>query len=292
MNDLKKEKNYENIAPTAWRIAYFRTLTDIKYADAILDELNKMVSLSDPVQIEYMESAKTSILAPQFEARYKLINKLVSQHQTNQILEIAAGLTPRGLEMIEKNSDLQFVELDLPHMAEYKRDMLKSISAKNKIKLPDNLHVVDGDALDEDSLFKATKCFRNAPISIINEGLLRYLSFGQKEIVSKNILALLKKFGGTWITSDITLKKVLSCEQERADNRRRVLALSGIDVEKNCFESEQAAREFFENNGFNVESHSFLEVIDELVSPKKLGLETKAVEDIIRHAVVFVMSPK
>jgi O-methyltransferase involved in polyketide biosynthesis len=292
MNDLKKEKKYESIGPTAWRISYFRTLTDIKYAKEIFDELNTVVAPSDPVQIEYMESAKTSILAPQFEARYKLINRLLRKHQTNQILEIASGLTPRGLEMTEENPDLQYVEFDLPYMAEYKREMLKSLSAKDKIKTQDNLYIVDGDALDEESLFKATKYFGNGPISVVNEGLLRYLNFDQKEIVSKNILMLLKKFGGTWITSDITLKKVLSCEQERVDNRRRVLALSGIDVEKNCFDSEQAAHDFFEKNGFNVESHSFLEVMDELVSPKNLGLETKTVEDMIRHAVVFVMSPK
>jgi hypothetical protein len=61
MNDLKKEKKYESIGPTAWRISYFRTLTDIKYAKEIFDELNTVVAPSDPVQIEYMESAKTSI---------------------------------------------------------------------------------------------------------------------------------------------------------------------------------------------------------------------------------------
>ena len=282
-------EKYENIGPTAWRVAYLRTLSDIKYAKDFFDELSIIVKPSNQTQVEYMESTKTSNLAPQFEARYKLINRLLGKYKTNQILEIASGLAPRGLAMTDENSDLQYVEVDLPAMAQYKRDILKSLFVKGKAKPRCNLHMEDGDALDEGSLLAATRYFKNQPISVVNEGLLRYLNFNQKAVVARNIHTLLEKFGGTWITSDITLKKILAYEQELMDDRKKVLKLSGIDVEANSFESEEAARAFFENFAFNVERHSFLEVANELTSPEKLGLSPTAVEEMLQQAVVFVM---
>ena len=294
MEQFKKENNYENIGPTAWRVAYQRTLSDIKYAKEIFDELDSFVKPSNSVQTEYMESAKTSNLAPQFEARYKLINNLLEKNKTSQILEIASGLAPRGLAMTEENPDLQYVELDLPIMAGHKRKMLENLFVKGKAKPQNNLHIEDGDALDEKSLFKATRYFKNEPISVVNEGLLRYLNFNQKAVVAKNIHSLLEKFGGVWITSDITLKKILTNQykHERSDNRKRIIALSGIDVEANSFENEEEARNFFEKLDFSVERHSFLEVKDELVSPQKLGLSLKVVEEMLCWAVVYVMKIK
>lgn len=284
-----KGGRYEKIGPTAWGVAYERSLSDIKYAKGIFDELNNVVKSINPIQIEYMESVKKSKLAPQFEARYKLINHLIEKNKINQILEIASGLSPRGLEMTDENQSLQYVEVDLPVMAGYKREMLQNLFAQHKAKARNNLHIEDGNALDQNSLLAATQYFKNEPTTIVSEGLLRYLNFNQKAVVARNVQSLLEKFGGSWITPDVTLKKILAYEDERIDNRRRILALSGIDVGANSFESEEEARKFFVDLGFSVERHSFLEVIDELVSPKKLGLSPKEVEDSLRYAVVFVM---
>ena len=71
-----------------------------------------------------------------------------------------------------------------------------------------------------------------------------------------------------------------------------VQALSGINVEENTFESEHAAIIFFENLGFTVEKHSFLEVLDELVSPKTIGLSLKDTKELLKIPVVFVMRLK
>ncbi|MBN1778650.1 MAG: class I SAM-dependent methyltransferase [Candidatus Buchananbacteria bacterium] len=286
------EKKYENVGPTAWRVAYFRAQSDIKYAAEIFAELDSIVKPTTSAQIEYMESSKTSNLAPQFEARYKLIDLLLEKHKTKQILEIAAGLSPRGLAMAEADSDLQYVELDLPQMAGDKRKLLGNLFSAGQAQAQSNLHIEDGDALNLDSLAAATKYFGDEPISVIHEGLLRYLNFEQKAIVAKNIRSLLEKFGGAWITSDITLKKILHYEKEREDNRRRIMAISGIDVEANCFDSVESACDFFDQLGFSVEQHSFLEVIDQLVSPQRQNISIDEVKKMIRHAVVFVMRLK
>lgn len=289
--EQKENSNYEKVGPTAWGVAWHRTLSDIKYAKEIFEELDKIVKPENQAEREYIESVRKSKIAPQIEARYKLIDRLVRENNTNQILELAAGLVGRGLAMTEENPSLEYVEVDLPVMAGNKRTLIQNLISEGKAKLQDNLHVENGDALNRDSLFAAARYFKNEPITVIHEGLLRYLNFDEKRIVANNIHALLEKFGGTWITSDITLKRVLRSEQgeEREDNRKKVLLMSGIDVSANSFENENEARKFFEELGFSVERHGFMEVIDELVSPAKIDLSREGVEDLLKDPVVFVM---
>jgi len=49
---------------------------------------------------------------------------------------------------------------------------------------------------------------------------------------------------------------------------------------------------FFENLGFSIERHSFMEVCDDLVSPKILNLPDEQVKAVLEDAVVYVMRPK
>lgn len=285
----KENNNYENIGPTARGTAYRRTLSDIKYVKEIFDALESLEKLTNPVEIEYLENVKKSKLVPQFEARYKLTNRILAENKNNQVLEIAAGLSPRGLIMTEENPLLRYVELDLPAMAQRKRKILRTLFEQHKAEPRNNLHVEDGDALDNDSLLAAARHFRREPVSILNEGLLRYLGFDQKTTVAKNVRSLLEKFGGVWITPDITFKKIAAFQQEREDSRKRVMAISGINVEKNAFENADAARKFFNDLGFAVEQRDFLEIRDELSSPKKLGLSDEETGEMLKSFVVFVM---
>ena len=62
-----------------------------------------------------------------------------------------------------------------------------------------------------------------------------------------------------------------------------------MDVRKNNFESEDAARTFFEGMGFSIERHPFTEVADMLVSQRTEGLSAEQVEDSIGQGAVYVM---
>ena len=127
----------------------------------------------------------------------------------------------------------------------------------------------------------------------MNEGLLRYLSFKEKAVVARNIHFLLSQFGGVWITPDITLANIIKVENSVTQNQtEKAHALVGTNVENNSFESIEKAQEFFENLGFTVERHSFMEVIDELVSPKRLGQTQQEVGALLKDPCVFVMRIK
>lgn len=289
MTELVPESTaYDGVIPTGWLTAYGRTFSDIPYCTEMFEELEAMRSKTDSAPI--LEEMKDTKLAPQFESRHKLLNTLVGRTGIKQVLEIAAGLSTRGLEFTEDES-VTYVELDLPNMMADKRTVLSSLVEKGTIRKRQNLFIEDGSAVDLVNLQNAAKHFDTTqPIVIINEGLLRYLSFEDKTKYAENVRSLLANYGGAWITSDISLPKVFYKEDDiMAVRRKRISEITGINVADNLFKDEEDAKLFFNDLGFEVESHSFLEVIDQLTTPEALNMAQDYVEAINASAVVFVM---
>jgi O-methyltransferase involved in polyketide biosynthesis len=277
----EQRQGNENISPTAWTIAHRRTFTDIPYSKEIFEELERLRRLQG---VEIPEELKSPEIASQIEARYKLANRLLTENHVEQVLEIAAGFSPRGLEFTDDGSTI-YVEVDLPTIIDQKKKIVDTLGQRT------NLHLVAGDALDITSLRPALQHFdRSKPLGIIHEGLLRYLTFDQKAVVVKNVHTLLAEFGGIYITPDLTLRSVLEKESAVAGNNiEKVGQLIGINIDQNCFEDVDQAQKFFEDLGFSVERHRFLEVIDELTSPSKLGQTRQQTEALIGDTYVFVM---
>jgi hypothetical protein len=65
--------------------------------------------------------------------------------------------------------------------------------------------------------------------------------------------------------------------------------LVGINIDQNRFENVDEAQKFFEDLAFTIERRRFTEVMDELVSPARLGQTRQQVEALIGGAYVFVM---
>jgi O-methyltransferase involved in polyketide biosynthesis len=277
----------ERVIPTAWLIAYCRTFTDIPFSIELFEEMERArVDAHETIP----DAIKDSRLAPQFEARYKLVNRLIKESQINQVLEIATGLAPRGIDLSSDNN-LIYVETDFSKLIEEKKMMLHNISQNMKMKLPLNLHFESANALDFNELLQSCKHFdRSKPIIIVHEGLLRYLSFDEKTIVAQNIHKLLDIFGGAWITPDISKKRIVQDSKIVAHGLRDELnKITGINIDNNLFDDEQHAVTFFEALGFEIERHSFMEAKNNLVSPSKLNIEEKIVIKMLENAQVFIM---
>ncbi|MEK7579086.1 MAG: class I SAM-dependent methyltransferase [Patescibacteria group bacterium] len=235
------------------------------------------------------EVVKDTRLSPQFEARYKLANRLLKESGITQILEIAAGLSPRGLELSE-DSRVTYVETDFSKLIEEKKQIL----SKFKKELPANIYFEPADALVYEELLLACKHFdEKKPIAVIHEGLLRYLSFEQKAVVAKNIHKILEKFGGVWITPDISKKRMVQDSEVVAHGLRdKINEITGINIDNNLFDNEEHAVRFFSDLGFSIERHSFMEERNNLVSPKKLNIDDHKVRLLLENAQVFVMRVK
>ncbi len=284
------QSNFEQIIPTAWMVAYRRTFTDIPFSREIFKKLEEIIKRNNykklPTNLKKLE------LTPQFEARFKLIDKLIYKHSHNQILELAVGFSSRGLSMSTKDN-FNYVEVDLTRVIKEKKQIVKEIGIDKKIKIPKNLHFVSGNVLDFETFEKATKYFnKSQPLVITHEGLLRYLTKEEKAKVAKNIYKILKKFNGVWITSDISLIRIFRQENKVMNKYvEQVAKLTGKNIIANRFETEGEAKKFFKNLGFSIKRYSFMEVYNELTSPKKLKLSEQQTKEVIEDAMVFVMKP-
>lgn len=283
-----QEADHSKVAPTAYGVAYLRTFSDIPLTGEIFDALGG--HMQDTGQTYTPGTASKDRLAPQLEARYKLVDKLISSSGATQILELASGIAPRGINLSSANPDIRYIELDLPGVMHEKQAIFSRLSTPT----PPNLKIVEGDALKpEDVTSAVTEFSKEIPITVVNEGLMRYLTFPEKTALAHNVHDLLSEFGGVWITPDISLRQALSREDEAASGHTQSLKqTTGIDVSQNVFEDVEQARAFFEDLGFKVEEHSFLEVSDQLVSPAKLDMSKEDVTKLNEPCVAFVMKLK
>ena len=275
-----KDKEYKEISPTAIVTSYPRTFTDIPYEKEIYKWLENHCKESTTLYKN---------LAPELEARYKQINKLLDESQIKQVIEIAAGYSSRGLIYSQKGYN--YIEMDLEGVSKNKKDLLNAI----KSDIPSNLKIVTGNALKKDDFNKCKQYLNeNEPVAIINEGLLRYLTFEEKRIVAKNIFEILSKYGGIWITSDVTPKKFIASQNEALKGfNNNVTTITSRNNLDNRFEDIDHVKEFFGEIGFEVtEVHKFNEVKSELYSINELNIIDEKIEQTLEDAINVVMKIK
>jgi len=134
----------------------------------------------------------------------------IQHHGVTQVLEVAAGMSPRGWRFTRRHGErLTYVEADLPGMAERKRRALERIGA-----LSDHHRVRTLDALRDggpDSLAAvAGELDPERGLAIITEGLLGYLPTDAVVGLWRRCAATLGGFAGGRYLSDLHLGTALS----------------------------------------------------------------------------------
>lgn len=274
------DKDYEEISPTAIVTAYPRIFTDIPYEKEIYNWLENHCN---------EEVTLNKMLAPEIEARYKLTNKLLDKYNIKQVLELASGYSSRGL--IYSKKGYNYIELDLENVSKNKKEILNCIDKD----IPKSLNVISGNALRKDDFKKIESYLKSdEEIAVINEGLLRYLTFDEKKIVAQNIYDLLSKYGGIWITCDVTLKKFMDSQDKALpDFNKKIATITSRNNLNDRFEDINHIKDFFGNIGFElVEVHKFNDVKDELYSMNKLNIKDEKIEKTLKDAIVVVMKIK
>jgi O-methyltransferase involved in polyketide biosynthesis len=291
---MSRQEGNEEISPTARYVAHIRTFTDIPYAKEIAEESQA----ERDFQALAGESAKSVIqFTPILEARYKATDQIIAQRHITQVLEIAAGLSPRGLAMTE-NTDVIYVATDLPQILAQIKALAEAILAKLHTQRP-NLYFRVVNALDRDELLQAVSPFQpGRPIAIITEGLLPYLTQAEKETLAANIHDLLKQYGGIWITPDVRtkqyLKRIVQDDKNNYVQQRlgNVSGTTGTDFENNLFEDEDDMRQFFIKAGFTIEEYPHTSILEELSSIDILNLNRETVLEVLRVPKTLILTAR
>ena len=281
--------SFDKISPTALLVTYARQFSDIPYAAEISDLVNAQ-SVVKQYATNGIEDLK--YFAPVMEARYKAVNWLLATFDCRQIVELASGLLPRGMVMSE-NPEFTFVESDLPLMIEQKRALVDRLIGNRP-----NLHFAAIDVTANPSQFpmNAEYLRPGEPIAIACEGLLQYLTLPEKQQVFANVRQMLQRYGGVWITPDLTTKQRRSQLRNYSPATERILKAiaqnTGRSTLDNSFENSDHLQQFVADQGFHLQTFTLIDLLDQLSSLDRLGISADDITPLLAGTSIFALTLK
>ena len=268
---MAMSSTFASISLTAKLTAYMRQFTDIPFARDVAELVQARAAFEKLLSDRHLKPDDLTWYAPIFEARYKSISEMIRRSGARQILELASGLSLRGLAMTAEPG-LHYVETDLDELNREKSALVSEISRRHGLPARDNLRMIAANALEREDLAAATANFQpGQPMAIVHEGLLQYLTSTEAETVARNIHELLGKFGGVWITPDFSLKADAANVSEQQQQFRQIVA-SATDrtMYNNAFNDTEHLNSYFGRLGFQVEVFNQLYLAPDLVSADRL----------------------
>ena len=229
--------------------------------------------------------------APIFELRYKSVTEAIRRTGSRQVLELASGLTLRGL-VFTQDPRYTYIESDLTGIRAEKKAIIASLRQKYGLADHANLHFPAVNALDRSQLQEAVKRLnRDQPLVVVNEGLFQYLSPDEMRAVVSNIRELLAEFKGSWITPDFSIKDEVNQVSEQQRNFRRIVAAATEHkMYNNAFDSLEQLMAFLREMGLSAAVHNPMDKIGEIVSLRRLHLMAAQLDRIKASLRLWVLS--
>jgi len=273
--------SFEKISLTAKLTAYMRQFSDVPFAKEIAEAVGAKAAFEDLLRAHQLDPDDLLWYAPIFEARYQSIAARLRASRSDQILELASGLSLRGLAMTEAQPGLTYVETDLEALTAEKRALVSRLRQQRQLPERTGYLLRAANALDPGELWTAVVTLDRArPLAIVSEGLLQYLAPAELEVVATNVRALLTAFapGSFWLTSDFSFKDEAAPLSER---QRRFRAVVSAATDRQMYDSAFADRAafavFLSRFGFSAQELRQLDEIGTLTSLGALGLPASTV---------------
>lgn len=141
--------------------------------------------------------------------RHTMIDHLLRESGSRQVLELAAGLSRRGIACTQ-SAGVRYTEIDLAPMIAHKRELLERTEAGREALARPNLHIVEGDVLDADL---APHTGDAGQLFVIAEGLLMYLKPDQQRALWRKVRALFDPPGGEPRSGTFVFDLIPACEE-------------------------------------------------------------------------------
>ena len=196
----------ETISPTAHYTGYVWARNGLSHPALQTIEGRVLFESVQPTMLAFKALGRPTLetyLLARHEAIDALLEQSIEEHGITQVIEVAAGLSPRGWRFKQRYGDkLTYVEADLPGMTARKREALGQIGS-----LGENHRVEEVDALKDDgpdsldALVDELEPRRG--LAIITEGLLGYLDGDSVEGVWRRFAVALRRFSTGRYISDL-----------------------------------------------------------------------------------------
>ena len=283
--------DYEKISLTAQLAAYMRQFSDIPFASEVAELMHSREVFEALLQGQQMTPEDLLWYAPIFEVRYKGVTEAIRRTGSRQVLELASGLSLRGLAF-SQDPRYTYIESDLAGISAEKKAIIDRLRQKYGLADHANLHFPAVNALDRSQLQEAVKRLdRDQPLVVVNEGLFPYLSQDEMRAVVGNLRELLAEFKGSWITPDFSIKDEVNQVSEQQRNFRRIVAAATEHkMYNNAFDSLEQLMAFLGEMGLSATVHNPMEETGEIVSLRRLHLPAALLDPIKASLRLWVLS--
>jgi O-methyltransferase involved in polyketide biosynthesis len=163
----------------------------------VLQAANRALAMGGQADLESMLLARHRVID-------FLLKEAIDDGRVGQIVEVAAGLSPRGLRMRRRHPEITYVEGDLPQMIDNKKRLIGG-------KLSEGHRLVGINALADsgpgslDELADTLDTTRG--VAVITEGLLPYFDGPTVSDIWRRIHSFMSRFSEGLYLSDYYLRR-------------------------------------------------------------------------------------
>lgn len=258
LSDAERCADFDAVSVTAKIVGYLRGMDDsLAFARALSFAADAERSLNSLGITAAETRARMAVL---FQARYHCINAAIAASRTRQILEIAAGISPRGLQWSRSNPGTIYIESDLPILMKQKAKILRSLALDSATGRRGVLHCCGIDAFDLKSLrYALTYTDPSCALVIVTEGLLLYFDADElRDFLTNMRIILTEQPKAKWIVDLVSrsnLEELCRSDPDLAEAVRKVFSQTGRSViQSNPFISESYIEKCLDDHGLQPQS--------------------------------------
>ncbi len=207
---MKARAESENVSPTAYATGAFWYRHGLSHKGLLLPQSARAGRgfhvLRGLVRL-FGGGSLTAMMLARHKGIDAVLSRAIDAGRVQQVIELAAGLSPRGWRFTQKYGDrIDYIETDLPKMVALKDRLL----SQSKLYGPRH-RVVTVDALSEsgpNSLAALADTLDSSKgVAIVTEGLMSYLDPDAARGVWRRIADVLKRFPYGVYLSDMYLRR-------------------------------------------------------------------------------------
>lgn len=236
------------IAPTAHYTAYAWYRLGFPYGFAFVTPEGRRAFWGVRIAGEWVPAVVPQLpsMLDYLELRHALLEDAVERAQPDVLVELAAGLSRRGITWARERG-VRVVEVDLPPMVARKRTQLAlhGIESEGLTLVARDLLAPELDAFLADTLRGAER-----PV-IVAEGFLGYLAEAERSLVVAAVAEGLRRVGGGVFLCDLRMKRSGTARALSSAIRLGILAVTRGHSAKPDFASQDAAEGFLRAGGFD-----------------------------------------
>lgn len=255
-----ENQQFDPVSPTAKVVAFLRGLDkSLQFDNAFSPETDGETRLRN---LGITASETQELMAVLFQSRYHAMNAAISgpEYKARQIIEFAAGISPRGYQWARLSPGTIYVESDLPQLMIHKAKLVRNSYLGSQQKARGIHHCCAADVLNRESIFAAIENLDvSHPFVIATEGLLLYFGETEMEQFFANIRSVFERYPkAVWVTdfvSQSNLKDLFASHPGVARGVKAVFSQTGRNVvPSNPFQFDDCVRNWLERFKLRVES--------------------------------------